>query len=235
MAHSFRMDAAPTKGVSVLGFGSMLAAAVSANNAMNATHDSTAERANGATLNADPAPGFFSPGAASAPLRRWNSLEQAAAEQELLNCCGSLRWARTLAERRPFADDATLVHAANNLWFLLNEADWLEAFACHPRIGQSEAGHKASHSFQAASAAEQSAAQATLDTAVRDRLAKGNHRYEQQNGFLYIVCAEGRTAPELLATLEARLLHDRCTELHEASRQQHAITRLRMQRWLADG
>ena len=208
--------------------------------AVPANIDKVAELADGAAPHVASASGATSSRyAAAGKLTDWNDQEQAAAEAMLLGCCGSRRWARTLTERRPFGDEATLVHAANNLWFLLDEADWLEAFACHPRIGESGNGeHRAagpgSHAFHAASALEQAAAKATLDS-VAERLDEGNRLYEQQNGFGYIVFAEGRTAPELLAILEARLQHDRCTELHEASRQQHCITRLRMQRWLAAG
>ena len=165
----------------------------------------------------------------AAALRAFNALPQPAAEEHLLTLCGSRRWAAALSARRPFADEHALEHDACNLWFLLGESDWLEAFACHPRIGEQPRGASA---FSLHAAAEQQAAQQTLSEATAHALAEGNRQYEQRFGFVYIIFASGRTAPELLALLERRLQNDRITELHEAARQQHSITTLRLRRWL---
>ena len=164
------------------------------------------------------------------PLDDWNQASLEEAIDALLILCGSRRWAAHLAACRPYDDHAHLHHAATNLWFLLDEADWLEAFACHPRIGEAPAGASA---FTLHAQAEQGATQATLAAPTAQALARGNQLYEQRFGFLYIVFASGRAAPELLALLEARLTHDRITELHEAARQQHRITDHRMRKWLA--
>ena len=170
------------------------------------------------------------------PLDAFNTLPAGAAEAHLLTLCGSQRWASTLCHKRPFESRAHLEHHAANLWFLLDEADWLEAFACHPRIGERAANptanSAASAGFAMHAAAEQEAAQRTLSDSLEHALREGNQRYEQRFGFLYIVFASGRTAPELLALLHRRLAHDRITELHEAARQQHGITSLRMRKWL---
>ena len=170
-----------------------------------------------------------------ATLDAFNTLPALVAETHLLTLCGSRRWASTLSYRRPFTTVAHLEHAATNLWFLLDEQDWLEAFACHPRIGERAGEHTAARAgagFAMHAGAEQAAAQQTLSGTIEQALAEGNHLYEQRFGFLYIVFASGRTAPELLDLLQCRLLRDRGTELHEAARQQHAITALRMQKWL---
>ena len=167
------------------------------------------------------------------PLAGWNKSPEAAAEAHLLSLCGCSRWARTLAAARPFDDAEHLHHAATNLWFLLDEADWLEAFSRHPRIGERKAA--AGDDFLRHSAAEQAASEQSLsghDPSLAQTLAAANLRYEERFGFLYIVFASGRTAPELLTLLTERLQRDRITELHEAARQQHAITTLRMRRWL---
>ncbi len=162
-------------------------------------------------------------------LDAFNGLPAPAAESHLLALCGSSRWASTLGHKRPFHDAAHMQHAASNLWFLLDEPDWLEAFACHPRIGESRA--PASPAFLEHSSNEQQVAQQSL-APVADALFEGNRRYEDRFGFLYIVFASGRSAPELLALLEQRLRNDRITELHEAARQQNRITSLRLQTWL---
>ena len=165
----------------------------------------------------------------AAALRAFNALPQASAEQHLLTLCGSRQWAGVLSARRPFADQHALEHDASNVWFLLGERDWLEAFACHPRIGEQPRG---ASTFAAHAAAEQQTAQQTLSETTARALAEGNRLYEQRFGFVYLVFASGRPAAELLAALERRLGNDRITELHEAARQQHSITSLRLRRWL---
>jgi OHCU decarboxylase len=161
-------------------------------------------------------------------LAGWNRAETADAEAKLLACCGSRRWAAELVARRPFSSADDLMQAAEALWFSLSEADWLEAFACHPRIGERK---PATTDYLASSESEQAAAQQTLD-GVAEKLLTGNREYEARFGFLYIVFASGRSAPELLAVLEERLTHTREEELQEAARQQQRIANLRMERWL---
>jgi len=162
-------------------------------------------------------------------LDQWNALPPVEAIGDLLACCGSRRWAETLTAQRPFRTEADLLEAADKLWFSLPEPDWLEAFSCHPRIGEKKA---ATTQYLASSETEQAAAQQTLDE-VADALIAGNRAYEERFGFLYVVFASGRTAPELLQVLETRLTHTREEELREAAEQQHRITTLRMRKWLA--
>jgi OHCU decarboxylase len=164
-------------------------------------------------------------------LPEWNDLAPDQAAGAILSCCGSHRWALAVAEGRPYSSlDAVLVEA-ESVWFELPEAEWLAAFACHPRIGERKAEvgaiGGAGAQFADWSGTEQRSAQATLE-AVSNALVEGNRAYEKKFGFLYIVFASGRTAPELLAILEERLGRDRATELNEAARQQWAITKLRL-------
>ena len=161
-------------------------------------------------------------------LESWNALSAGEAEARLLVCCGSRRWAAEVTGRRPFAEGAALIEEAGKVWFALRTEDWLEAFECHPRIGERRPAETAS---LASSEREQSRAQQTL-AGVAERLQAGNQRYEQRFGFRYIVFASGRSAPELLAVLEQRLAHSRDEELQEAARQQHRITVRRMGEWL---
>jgi OHCU decarboxylase len=167
-------------------------------------------------------------GGAATPLAAWNEAPVDKAEAQLLSCCGSLAWARALAERRPFETAETLLQAGESVWFALPEDDWLEAFACHPRIGEKKAPTTRNLAY---AEAEQAAAQKSL-AEVALALAQGNRLYQERFGFIYIVFASGRTAPELLGVLNRRLTHTRDEELQEAARQQMQITNLRMNRWL---
>lgn len=171
-------------------------------------------------------------------LERWHGLPAAEAEARLLACCGAKRWAAEVVAQRPFRDEKHLVETSVQAWFAAEAEDWLEAFACHPRIGERKIGEsrigegKAETSVSLVSSGrEQAEAQRTLD-AVAEKLEEGNRLYQERFGFRYIVFASGRGAPELLAVLEERLTRTRDEELWEAARQQHRITSLRMQRWL---
>jgi OHCU decarboxylase len=165
-------------------------------------------------------------------LEAWNAAPTPEAIEALLSCCGSQAWAHTLISRRPYSSIAALLADAESTWFAQPEPEWLTAFACHPRIGEQKAESASTAAFAACSTSEQAAAQASLDASVRQALAAGNRAYEDKFGFLYIVFANGRTAPELLRVLESRLGNDRATELLEAAQQQWLITHLRMTRWL---
>lgn len=158
----------------------------------------------------------------------FNALATPEAMAELLACCGSRGWAGALVAGRPFPSSTALLGAAEQVWFALSEADWLQAFAQHPRIGERK---DATSTYLAHSGEEQAAAQSTL-AEVAEALIAGNRAYEARFGFRYVVFASGRTAPELLGILEGRLTRTREEELWEAARQQHRITALRMAKWL---
>jgi OHCU decarboxylase len=147
-----------------------------------------------------------------------NALPEPAAVATLLRCCGSSRWAAEMARRRPFADAETMLTAADEVWTGLGSADWHEAFGAHPRIGAGGAA------VSAWSRAEQSA----VTDASRHRFAALNRAYEARFGHIYIVCATGRSAADLLADLERRLGNDPARELGEAAEEQRKITRLRL-------
>ncbi len=145
----------------------------------------------------------------------------------MLACCGSRAFASALVQGRPFADLDSLLHAADEIWWSLREQDWLEAFACHPRIGES-ASH-ASGQFAAWSTEEQSKVRAAAATDLGSIAAK-NLEYEARHGFIYIVCATGRSADELLAILERRIGNPTEVEIQEAAEQQRQITRSRLRK-----
>ena len=167
----------------------------------------------------------------SETLERWNRLAAPEAEKKILACCGSRAWACTMASRRPIRDEAALLSASDEIWRGLSEADWMEAFCSHTRIGESRAERPAGGNSAAWSAQEQSGVAASED-AVKIALADGNREYEKRFGHIFIVCATGKSAPEVLSVLRRRLQNDAATELREAAEQQRQITQIRLKRWL---
>jgi len=164
-------------------------------------------------------------------LARWNGLSAAEAAREILPCCGSLAWAAGMAARRALADEAALVVAADEVWRGLAFKDWLEAFASHPRIGERKAPESATAQSAAWSAQEQRHA-ATGDDPVKAALLAGNADYERRFGRVFLVCATGRSASEILEILRRRLRNDDATELKEAAEEQRKITAIRLKKWL---
>ncbi|HYW13101.1 MAG TPA: 2-oxo-4-hydroxy-4-carboxy-5-ureidoimidazoline decarboxylase [Longimicrobium sp.] len=165
-------------------------------------------------------------------LARLNALPAEDAERALLTCCGSRDWARRMADARPFADADALLSQADAIWWELDEADWREAFRSHPRIGERTTQAGQTGREQAWSAGEQ-AGMTTAADATRDALAEGNRAYEARFGHIYIVCATGRSADEMLALLQLRLANDAATELRVAAEEQRRITRIRLEKLLA--
>jgi OHCU decarboxylase len=166
-----------------------------------------------------------------------NALDDEGAVRELLRCCGSSRWARMMAAARPFASVAAIERASDVCWQAMAPSDVLEAFAAHPQIGAGGAG-TAGGTREAArdgapqwSAGEQSGARDAGDD-VRERLAAGNRAYEARFGYIFIICATGRSAEEMLASLERRLRNMPAEELRIAAEEQRTITRLRLTKLL---
>lgn len=160
-----------------------------------------------------------------------NSLTADEAAKELLQCCGSKRWAIETAKSRPFHNLETLLTTANNIWWSLDPADWLEAFRSHPKIGEKKAVDKVSAQSQQWSGQEQSGI-ANAPYATVDSLASLNAQYEQKFGFIFIICATGKTSDEMLAALRERLPHDPAAELPIAAAEQSKITALRLKKLL---
>ena len=164
-------------------------------------------------------------------LTEWNALSPDAAATAILPCCGSRAWAQAMAERRPILGAEQLIQSAGEVWRGLRDEDWQEAFRSHPRIGERHAPASATARSSAWSGEEQNSAAAPGYT---EQLASANLRYEQRFGRTFLICATGRTAPEILAELEQRLGNDARTELHRAAEEQRRITELRLRRWLAE-
>jgi OHCU decarboxylase len=162
---------------------------------------------------------------------RLNELPVDVAEAEFLKCCGSMRWARAMTEARPFANEAQLFDRANEIWWSLSEADWLEAFRAHPKIGEKKAAIEQSQQAQSWSAQEQ-AGVASASASTVGELADRNRDYENRFGFIFIVCATGKPSEEMLELLKGRLPNDTTTEIRIAAEEQSKITRLRLEKLL---
>jgi 2-oxo-4-hydroxy-4-carboxy-5-ureidoimidazoline decarboxylase len=176
----------------------------------------------------------------NATLAMWNAADESTALEAMLACCGSRRWAQAMVAQRPIASVRALSEAADRAWETMHEPDWLEAFACHPRIGERKPVRiTARPSYRSAarsskwSREEQSSASAANELVLAE-LAEDNRLYEQRFGFTYIVCATGKSAAEMLTILKRRLANDRDSELREAAEQQHQIMQIRLGKWLVE-
>ncbi|CAD6211411.1 unnamed protein product [Miscanthus lutarioriparius] len=143
--------------------------------------------------------------------------------EDVLRVNGSRRFAAAMAAASPFASLADALLAARRIW--LNEVDvngWLEAFAAHPAIGTT------SPSVSKWSKEEQSAALSTATDSTAQELAEWNARYREKFGFVFMICASGRTAPEVLAELKRRYTNRPIVELEAAAQEELKITELRL-------
>jgi OHCU decarboxylase len=173
-------------------------------------------------LDPEPAPG----------LARLNGLSPGDARAALLRCCGSSVWAEAMTAARPFEDAPALLRIAEHTWWALDEAAHREAFAAHPRIGERGQSATPARGDAAWSAGEQRAAAA--DIALTAELAEANRAYAERHGFIFIVCATGRTAASMLADLRARTPRPLADELRTAAEEQCKITRLRLAKLLGE-
>ena len=166
-------------------------------------------------------------------LAAWNESGATEARDAMLACCGAKRWADAMEALRPIENVVALSEAADRVWGTMQEVDWLEAFACHPRIGERQALAHAGARSSAWSRAEQSQTNAAREDVLAE-IAEENQRYEELFGFTYIVCATGKSADEMLAILKRRLGSTREAELREAAEQQRQIMQIRLGKWLIE-
>ena len=158
-----------------------------------------------------------------------NSLSSSEFTERLVRCCGSQRWADQMAKQRPFTSRAHLFGQAEWTWWHLGDGDWLEAFGHHPEIGASAETLRQEFADTAAlSEAEQAGVQSASDDVIR-QLAEANKAYKETFGYLFIVCASGKSAEEMLAILQERLENEPHAELRIAAGEQAKITRLRLE------
>jgi OHCU decarboxylase len=171
-------------------------------------------------------------GAMAGIAARINRLDGAAARRAFAQCCAADAWVDGMMARRPFAGDDAVLVAADEVAATLGEADWLEAFAAHPLIGDVDSLQKKYAATKALAAGEQTGAAASDDATLAE-LAALNCTYREKFGFIFIVFATGKSAAEMLAILKSRLGNSRAEELLIAAGEQMKITRLRLEK-LAD-
>jgi OHCU decarboxylase len=140
-------------------------------------------------------------------------------------CCGSSAWAGQMADARPFAGLPELEERADRVWASCSSSDWLEAFAAHPRIGE--------QSGSVWSRQEQSGTSGAL-LQIREAFTRASREYERKFGFLFIICATGKSLPEMLSELEKRLTNGADRELYVAAEEQLRITRLRLRKLVSE-
>lgn len=165
------------------------------------------------------------------PIGKLNRLSADEARAALLACCGSTRWADAVAALRPFWDVGQLLNISGRVWRELPREDWLEAFRAHPKIGEKQAERETGAEARAWAEGEQARAREASDDTL-GALAEANRNYEERFGFIYIVCATGKSAEEMLALLRGRIDNDPETELRVAAGEQWRITELRLKKFL---
>jgi 2-oxo-4-hydroxy-4-carboxy-5-ureidoimidazoline decarboxylase len=166
-------------------------------------------------------------------LEQLNALPGHEAAEVLERCCGAHAWVDAMLAARPYANRAALHAAADECWDALDERDVREAFAHHPRIGD-VAALRTKFANTAAWASREQAGAAEADDATIAALAQGNHDYEARFGYIFIVCATGKTAPEMLALLRRRMPNDAATELKVAAAEQAKIMHIRLDKLLEE-
>lgn len=167
-------------------------------------------------------------------LHTWlNAVSEVEATQALFTCCAAERWVSSMLVLRPFASSDQVLEHAREVWRSLGEEDVLEAFKGHPQIGGDLDALK--NEYGTSSAARRWSAQEqtevnSADNAVLVRLRDANAAYLERFGYIFIVCASGKTALQMLQLMETRLHNPPELELTVAAREQEQILLLRLQK-----
>lgn len=167
-------------------------------------------------------------------LEQLNNFTVDEARHTFMQCCTSSTWVNTMVKARPFADKRALVNQADLAWQDLDEADYLEAFEGHPKIGDVNSLRAKYANTKELAGNEQGLVKEANDEVLRV-LAQGNSDYEQKFGFIFIVCATGKSAKEMSDLLQARLPNNKTQELINAAEEQRKIFQLRIEKALAEG
>jgi 2-oxo-4-hydroxy-4-carboxy-5-ureidoimidazoline decarboxylase len=165
-------------------------------------------------------------------LHELNLLPKEQLKAELFKCCGSNAWVEKMLPFFPADDMVEILEDAEEQWWLCTEQDWLEAFTHHPKIGDVESLKQKFASTAAWASGEQMGA-TTASQDILEALAKGNDDYENKFGYIFIVCATGKSAEEMLELLQERLPNEASEEIKIAADEQNKITKLRIEKLLA--
>ena len=165
-------------------------------------------------------------------LEELNKISQPQLREELLKCCGSSTWVKMMMAYFPADSMERLLEQAEEIWYECSEDDWKEAFAHHPKIGDVESLTKKFASTAQWASGEQSGVNTATEESIT-ALAEGNHLYEEKFGYIFIVCATGKSAEEMLTLLRDRLKNNPEKEIKIAAAEQNKITKLRLQKLIA--
>ena len=160
-------------------------------------------------------------------LETFNALPEKDALAELLSVCTSTVWASAVLDQRPFKDQTALLAASEAAWQLTSEADWLEAFDGHPKIGDA----RALQGGAGTTAMQEQGQVSTALASTRETLARLNQIYFDRFGFIFIICAFGHSAEAMLSVLELSLERSRVDELQRAAGEQLQIMTRRLLGW----
>ena len=160
-----------------------------------------------------------------------NSLIYSEANEQFELCCGAANWVIKMNQNRPFQNKDDLYQKSESIWFSLSSKDWLEAFIHHPKIGDIDSLRKKFHNTKSISENEQLGVNDAAESTLKD-LAESNQLYEDKFGFIFIVCATGKSADEMLAMIKIRLNNNVNAEMLNASKEQNKITKLRLEKLL---
>ena len=158
-----------------------------------------------------------------------NAFPETDAQEALTRCCGSHRWVEGMVTARPYHSDRAMFEIAERTWWDLEPDDWLEAFSHHPRIGERIAEGQGSDTELRWSTAEQ-AGMDQADRETHDAMMARNLEYEERFGYVFLICATGRSGYEMLMALLTRLDNDPTEELRVAAAEQEKITRIRLEK-----
>ncbi len=163
-------------------------------------------------------------------LEELNWLDEAALSEALYDCCGSSAWVTGMMELFPVGSETGLYAVASLVWRECTEEDWLEAFRAHPRIGDVESLRA---KFGGSAAAAEQAGTSVAGAEVLEALAEGNKKYFEKFGYIFIVCATGKSAEEMLGLLRERLGNGLEEEILIAMGEQEKITKIRLEKLLS--
>ncbi len=165
-------------------------------------------------------------------LAKLNALSPSQLHAHFMRCCGATRWAMSMTQAAPFASMAELQGAAADLWWHLDETDWREAFTHHPQIGGDVAELRKKFAATASLSENEQAGVAGAHEDTLTALAAENTTYLERFGYIFIICATGKTASEMLEALRARKDNAPEYELRIAAGEQAKITRIRLEKLL---
>jgi 2-oxo-4-hydroxy-4-carboxy-5-ureidoimidazoline decarboxylase len=164
-------------------------------------------------------------------IQELNHLPQQQLKDELFKCCGSTAWVNKMITVFPVEDYVDLMEDAEEKWYECSEEDWREAFTHHPKIGDINSLKERFANTARWASGEQAGVNAASDE-ILQKLSEGNRLYEERFGYIFIVCATGKRADEMLEILQSRLNNDAKREIEVAADQQMQITKIRLSKLL---